>query len=136
MLMTYLLKRVAMTAVGVFGVLIDENNIPFVLTMERPWLNNQEGISCIPWGDYDCVRINSPKHGNCFQVLHVPNRTNVEIHIGNTEDDSEGCILIGENFAYNIKNGHPGVAASGTGFAEFMGKLAAVNAFTLKIREV
>lgn len=135
-MITYLLKRVALTDHGTFGVLIDENNIPFVLTLERPWLNNKHDVSCIPAGIYTCQRINSPKHGDCFQVMNVPDRDNIQIHKGNIEDDTEGCILIGENFAYNIKKGKPGVAASGAGYDEFMQKLTGQNSFTLKIMEI
>lgn len=135
-MLTYLLKRIALTDHGTFGVLIDENNIPFVLTLERPWLNNKHNISCIPAGTYVFQRINSPKHGNCFQAVNVEDRDNIQIHKGNIEDDTEGCILIGESFAYNVKNGKPGVAASGIGYDEFMQKLSGRDSFTLRIIEV
>ena len=47
------LKRVAYIADGTFGVLFDEE-IPFCLTVEREWKNNQRNISCIPTGFYLC----------------------------------------------------------------------------------
>ena len=134
--MTYLLKRISMTDKGVFGVLIDEDNIPFVLTLERPWINNQKGVSCIPSGTYECQRVNTPKHGEVFQVINVPDRDSILIHKGNIDEDSQGCILVGENFAYNIKNGQPGVSSSGAAFDEFMGKLKGQSKFTLRIVEV
>lgn len=135
-MLTYLLKRIALTDHGSFGVLIDENNIPFVLTLERPWLNNAKKISCIPAGIYKCVRVNTPLHGNCFEITQVQNRDSILFHKGNIEEDSEGCILIGENFAYNIKHGKPGVASSGAGYDEFMQKLSGINEFWLRIVEV
>lgn len=133
---TYLLKRIAGNTFGTFGVLIDENNIPFVLTLERQWLNNRHGVSCIPTGIYECERVTTPLHGNCFQVMNVPDRDSILLHKGNIDDDSHGCILIGEKFEYAIKNGKPGVAASGEGYDEFMSKLNGVDKFTLKIVEV
>jgi hypothetical protein len=30
-----------------------------------------------------------------FEVMDVPKRKDIEIHIGNTEEDTLGCILIG-----------------------------------------
>ena len=130
---TYLIKRLADTVFGTFGVMIDENNIPFVLTLERPWMDNQHGISCIPPGTYECHRVITPLHGNCFMVMNVPDRDFILFHKGNIDDDTHGCIIIGEKFEYAIKYDKPGVAASGEGYAEFMNKLAGLDKFTVKI---
>ena len=146
---TYLLKRIAMNDFGTFGVLLDELGIPFVLTLERPWKDNKKGESCIPVGTYKCLRCrkspdydfkDSPQHGNTFQVYAVPERSYVLFHIGNIDDDTHGCILIGEYFGF-VKNKkaveyQPGIGSSGLGYGEFMSKLAAEDEFTLRITEV
>lgn len=63
--------------------------------LEKPWKNNKPLISSIPPGTY---------HGNLrydhadqwrIELADVPDRSNVQIHIGNTTTDSLGCILVG-----------------------------------------
>lgn len=127
--MNFTLKRVASTLSAVYGVLIGPDGVPFTLTLERPWLNNQPNVSCIPNGRYACKRISSPHFGDVFEVTDVPGRTHILLHKGNFVADSEGCILVGERF-----NGH-GIAESAVGFDEFMKKLEGVDEFDLEIVE-
>ena len=77
------LKRVAYIADGTFGVLFDEE-IPFCLTVEPEWKDNQEDISCIPTGYYLCKRVQSPKFGDTFEITGVPGRDHVLLHKGKT----------------------------------------------------
>ena len=73
-------------------------------SMELPWLDNAKGRSCIPYGEYECKIVDSPKFGPSYQVLDVEGRTHILMHVGNwagdTEfgykTDSDGCILLGE----------------------------------------
>ncbi len=118
---------------GTFGVLLDED-IPFCLTVERLWLNNQKGISCIPVGIYYCRRIDSPKFGNTFEVSHVIGRSEILFHKGNIMDNSHGCIIVGEQ--YESLNGKIAVLASGKAFEEFLIRLRDVSEFRLTIKEV
>jgi hypothetical protein len=124
------LKRIARNQDGTFGVLIDEI-IPFCLTVERPWLNNQTGISCIPADTYICRRINSPTHGNTFEVTNVPGRSAILFHKGNIDDDSHGCVVVGEQYGY--LNGKVAVLASGPAFDEFQRRLEGIDEFELTI---
>ena len=64
-----------------------------VETLERPWLDNQVGVSCIPSGIYKFKRDHYGKH-QWFSVLDVSNRTFIEIHPGSQVSHSEGCILM------------------------------------------
>lgn len=141
--MKFIIKRVAMTLFAAYGVLIGPDGVPFSLTLERPWLNNQSGVSCIPAGLYRALRCrrspdygfkDSPKFGNTFQVTSVPGRGEILLHKGNLASDSHGCILIGEQF--EPLNGVPGIASSAKGYDELMAKLADVDEFELEIREV
>ena len=125
-----ILKRIAMTDKGTFGVLIT-GGFPFALTLEREWKNNRRGLSCIPQGQYECARVTSPKFGETFQVENVPGRTHILFHTGNLEDDSHGCILVGEQF--EKLNGIPAILASRKGFKEFMRKLEGEDIFRLVI---
>jgi hypothetical protein len=126
-----LLQRIGASTRATFGVLILDG-IPFALTLERPWLNNQTGISCIPPGVYVCKRVQSPKFGNTFEVTNVPGRTHILFHKGNITDDTHGCIIVGEEFA--VQNGQPSVASSVRGFSEFLDKYKSVNEFVLTVR--
>ncbi len=64
-------------------------------TVERPWLDNQRRISCIPVGVYQVRRHVSPSKGECFEVLDVPERTHILIHIANWSYELMGCIAPG-----------------------------------------
>lgn len=128
--MKLIIKRIATGTNGTFGVILF-NEIPFALTLERQWLNNQRGISCVPAGNYICKRVNSPKFGNTFEITNVPNRTSILLHKGNLDDDSHGCVLIGEQF--EPVNGSPGIQASTHGYNEFMSITKDINEFDLEI---
>jgi len=130
---TMILKRVAATADGTFGVLID-GDTPFAVTLEREWQGNRAEVSCIPAGVYACKRVASPRFGDTFEVTGVPGRSHILFHSGNTEDDSKGCILVAEQFG-NI-NGKTAVQVSREGFAEFLARLMGVDEFVVEIKSV
>ena len=73
---------------------------PTFPTLELPWLDNARRVSCIPVGKYQLRRINSPTFGQAFEVADVPNRSEILIHPGNTVEDIQGCILVGEYFGF------------------------------------
>lgn len=83
------LRRLDATDHGIFGHL-EWDNFDCV-TLERHDI-------FIPTGTYKVTLYDSPRWGFKVPLLHgVPNRSMVEIHPGNYEKDSEGCILVGEN---------------------------------------
>lgn len=127
------LIRVAGNEEGTFGVLIDEDQ-PFCLTLERKWLNNMKSMSCIPDGEYLCRRVQTPKHGNTFEITGVPDRSAILFHKGNIMEHSEGCVILGEEF--EPLEGHQAVLASGTAFGEFMQRLEGIDEFMVSIRSV
>ena len=69
------------------------------------------GKTAIPYGRYEItMKVKSPKYSNFSKyswakkydgylprLLQVPYFEGVLIHPGNTADDSEGCLLVGEN---------------------------------------
>ena len=125
---------------GTFGVLLAANK-PFALTVERQWLDNTRGISCIPEGEYKVMRCiaspeygfkNSPRFGDTFNIINVPNRSKILFHKGNLDQDSHGCIIIGEQFG--LLHDDFAVLSSRQGFAEFMSLLKGQNEFELTIK--
>ena len=115
-----------------YGVLMNEG-IPFALTLERPWLENMPNVSCILPGSYKAVRHLSPRFGETLWLQDVPGRSEILFHKGNRDDDSQGCILIGESFNHVL--GEPGITRSEEGFREFLSILEGRNEFQLDIEE-
>lgn len=83
------LTRFAYTPDGTFG------RLGRFITVEEEWQNNAPDISCIPCAVYVCQRVQSPKFGNTFEIMDVPDRTHILIHPLNTEEGSRGCVGLG-----------------------------------------
>lgn len=115
-----------------YGVLLNAG-IPFALTLEDPWLENMPRVSCILPGSYKAVRHLSPRFGETFWVQDVPGRSEILFHRGNTQADTQGCILVGESFSHVL--GETGITGSREGFAEFMRILEGKREFNLEIEE-
>ena len=71
------------------------NGAIIAYTLERPWNGNAPLISSIPDGSYAGTLRYDHADAWRIELQGVPGRTNVEIHTGNTPDDTEGCILVG-----------------------------------------
>lgn len=127
-----LLSRIANTREGMFGVLSWYGR-PFAVSLEDEWKYNQPNVSCIPAGTYKCNRVKSPKFGDTFEVMYVQGRSHILFHKGNTEDDTEGCILVGEQFGTLFDK--TAILSSSAGFKEFKQLTADVDGFSLAIRD-
>lgn len=70
---------------------------PFCVTMEDKVRESKiHGKTAIPAGKYRITMENSPRFGpNTLTVNNVPGFSGVRIHAGNTEEDTEGCPLVG-----------------------------------------
>ena len=89
------LERFAYSPVGTFGTLwLPENEILY--TVERPWLDNQKRISCIPEGNYICLPRKYYRGGyDAIHITNVPYRSYILFHRANTMHNVEGCIGVG-----------------------------------------
>lgn len=72
-------------------------------TLELPWQNNQSYISSIPSGKYKAILRYDKNDKWRIQLENVPNRTGVQIHIGNHPSQIEGCVLVGDE-VFNADN--------------------------------
>jgi hypothetical protein len=127
---SFTIIRSPSTEWGTFGMMLD-GDLPFCVTLERRWLDNKCGESCILDGQYPCRRVNSPRFGNTFEISNVEGRSEILFHKGNIDDDSHGCVILGEQFEPVL--GTNGVISSGKAFIEFLSRTKDVNQFILFI---
>lgn len=68
-------------------------------TIERPWLQNQVNISCIPEGYYTFKphgwRGENVRFERMWEIENVPDRSAILIHNGNYIQDVTGCVAVG-----------------------------------------
>lgn len=64
-------------------------------TLELPWRENQQDISCIPKGRYSVVPRWSQKYKDHLHILDVPGREWILIHEANFVSQLRGCIAVG-----------------------------------------
>lgn len=129
----FVIKRIAFLENVTFGVILDEG-IPFALTLERGWKDNQRNISCIPQGKYLCKKIISPRFGSTYEVILVPGRSAILFHSGNISDDTHGCIILGEQYEYLY--GKEAVLYSRKAFKEFLIRTKGADTCELQIMDL
>lgn len=90
------LRRTNFRSDGIFGELLDDVGNHFCYTLEHSF----NLVPAVPVGEYICQRgqhqlahMDAPF--TTYQLLDVPGHTNILIHKGNYNVDSEGCILLG-----------------------------------------
>jgi hypothetical protein len=81
-------------------------------TIELPWLDNAQSISCIPAGTYGIEKYKSQSKGSVLLLKDVPNRAWIEIHAGNYTRQIQGCVLVGDSIRYLDADNIPDVANS------------------------
>lgn len=69
------------------------------VTLELPWKDNKNSISCIPAGSYKArFRYAHESPSRSYDHIHiknVPGRTWILIHTGNYNWHVKGCVLVG-----------------------------------------
>ena len=73
---------------------VDEKKVGY--SLERIWKRNASQISSIPSGVYSAVVRKDGKIGWRLELIDVPGRENIQIHVGNWVFQTTGCILIGK----------------------------------------
>lgn len=90
----FYLNRILSDFFSTRGLLTNERRV-ICHTLELPWLDNKQNLSCIPTGVYDVTLSQSKNFGPCYRFSSVLNRSGILIHAGNTIKDTRGCILVG-----------------------------------------
>lgn len=88
---TVTLERFAYLDNGVLGKILELD----IYTLERPWLNNEPFVSCIPEGFYRVGIDQEGKWTGYPELQNVPGRTEIIVHPANRVDQIEGCIAPG-----------------------------------------
>ncbi len=122
------------TSDGTFGVLLVNGEI-IAFTLERPWIGNEQNVSCIPPGLYHARKredwFGAEKYGPTYQVENVQGRTGILFHVGNTIEDLQGCIAPG--LAMGRMNDRKAVLNSGAAFRLFLKEMGNVGESPLLI---
>jgi hypothetical protein len=101
-------------------------------TLELPWLNNANDISCIPEGFYKAFKRNSPTNGFVIELKDVPNRSYVQIHKGNYTRNVKGCILVGDGIKFLDSDSIPDVTSSSVTLTKLLSLLPEEFEVTIK----
>jgi hypothetical protein len=113
-----------------FGVMMVGDKPEFV-TLEESWRDNERMVSCIPQGRYTIKLHRSPKFGLCYKVMDVPERSEILIHVGNTNEDTTGCILLGQK--YGMISDRLGIIGSRLAVSRFMQLMSGITEAELTI---
>ena len=87
------LERWANTPFGVFGTLHVDGKTWY--TLEDDWRDNERNVSCIPAGSYRLRKVLHRGTLPTYEIYPVTDRTHIHIHPGNTEEDVQGCVMLG-----------------------------------------
>jgi hypothetical protein len=112
-----------------YGKLTSRDGVFFCFTLERPVDGPHP---CIPADSYqvgiDWHHPGTPATYKCPELLDVPGRSQIQIHIANRVDQLLGCIAPGERI------GNDCVEESGTAFRNLMAYLDGADVpFTLDV---
>lgn len=119
---------------GTFGVLKINKRV-FCVTLEPADLLNRRSESNIPAQQYLAEKYFSQRMQKyTFMLKNVPGRSGITFHPGNTKDDTEGCILLGQYFG-KLGNEKRAVLNSGRTFSNFMKTLGRFSKLSVTISE-
>lgn len=119
---------------GIFGTLTDDQGNSYA-TLEHAYLQPDGSYAPkTPPGTYTCQKgMHTLEHHpipfEAFEITNVPEHSNILIHIGNYNKDSEGCVLIGSEKSGDM------IINSKISFQQFMNLLKNSDSFTLTISD-
>lgn len=123
---------------GIFGMMTMDNGTEFA-QLQHAFPNDSGGYSPkLAPGTYTCKRRMSPHFGyEVFLIENVPDFQGkpvsfIEIHKGNYNADSDGCILLGTSVK-PIDSTTQMISASAPAFNQFMQLQNGVDEFTLTV---
>jgi hypothetical protein len=117
----------------------DTGETQFV-TLEHAYTSEQGFEPKVPPGTYLCQRGGHKLHDGVpfetFEVTGVVGHSGILFHHGNWNDNSDGCLLTGTDFAQGSEGGRPAtemVISSDVAFAKFMQLQEGCDTFQLTV---
>lgn len=111
---------------GIFGRLTDVFGEQIAMTLEHsyPGINEDNYRAKIPLGNYVCIRGIHQLHSmiapfTTFEITNIKGHSNILFHWGNYNDDSDGCVLLGEEIM-GVGRRPQGITNSRATFQKFM----------------
>lgn len=97
----YTIGRMSLNGVYFCDTLEDtDRGLNTAMSVDEILSKKRKGITAIPTGNYDVILTFSPRFKRVLPLLlSVKGYEGVRIHAGNTAEDTEGCLLVGENKA-------------------------------------
>ncbi len=139
--MDLILNRTLVSDEGIFGELMTPSKDFIACTLEHAFIQSQlaqQFYAKLPAGVYTCLRSqhqlhSSPAPFETFEVTDVPGHTGILFHTGNWNKDSDGCILLGEQ--YTTIEGEAVLMQSKRAFSAFMALQEGEDSFTLTVKD-
>ena len=117
-------------------------NCPDIYTIELAGGGGGIGY-CITQGLYNCIPHNSADHPETWELLNVPGRTEILIHVGNyalpyidkngihKPSDTKGCILVG----FGINESVPMIERSEDAIAYLRNTIGINENFIIEVKD-
>lgn len=117
---------------GIFSLLSQDDGSELFLCLEHAYQDGNVYVPKLPNGTYVCVRglhtlEHHPEPFETFEITRVPGHSDILFHIGNSNADSAGCVLLG--LARNFVS----ILNSKDAFAKFMNLMVGIDSFTLEV---
>lgn len=95
----YTIGRMSLNGVYFCDTLEDtDRGLNSTMSSDEILSKKRKGITAIPTGKYDVILSFSPRFKRVLPLLlNVKGYEGVRVHAGNTAEDTEGCLLVGEN---------------------------------------
>ena len=95
----YTIGRMSLNGVYFCDTLEDtDRSLNAAMSLDEILSKKRKGITAIPTGKYDVILTFSPRFKRVLPLLlNVKGYEGVRVHAGNTNKDTEGCLLVGEN---------------------------------------
>lgn len=129
---------------GVFSTLFTDTYDQLCVSVTHAYKDAATGMwePKTPPGKYRCVRGMHALHDGVqfetFEIMDVPGHTDILFHVGNWNENSEGCECVGLKMIEGNHKGKPLVAMvtnSGVAFQRFMAAQEGCDEFELTVEE-